>query len=330
MISCCALAISLGAFGCGGGEDDEGLPDGAAAKVGDKLIPAAAVRRQLRTSYVGRGGLRGWAPPRYPACVAAHRQLQPDDTVESIRRQCKVEFLITQAQAASLLIGAEWLARETARRGLDVEGAVERSLERQRQLPPGQLQEVRRREGDVALRLRTDLQRQRLRDAMQVTESEIVEYAKANADRRPGVREASRGRCASRHQAGGVASASGAQDGSTWAQVQDRYGVKPFDQHWSGRKTISEGTAPHDAFGRSVFSTRPGRRIGPIQTLNGWFIFEVIDVRPPRHRGLTRVAHDTVSTILRSRRLDRVLRNHYADKTECAKQYRIPEAPECI
>jgi hypothetical protein len=323
------LLISLGAFGCGG-EDDEGLPSDAAAKVGDKLIPAAAVRQQLRTSYVNRGGLEAWSPPRYPACVAAHHRLQPDDSTASIRRQCRAEFLITQAQAASLLIGAEWLARETTRRGLDVEDEVERALERQRQLPPDQLQAVRRQEGDVALRLRTDLQRERLRDAMQVTENEIVDYAKANADiylesekRTVEVVQADTKRAVLRAR-------QELEDGSTWARVQDRYGVKPFDQHWSGRKTVSEGTAPHDAFGRSVFSTRPGRRIGPIQTLNGWFVFEVLDVRPPRHRGLTRVAHDTVSTIIRSRRLDSVLRKHYADKTECAKEYRIPEAPECV
>jgi hypothetical protein len=324
----CALVLSLGVFGCGG-EDVEQLPDGAAAKVGDKLIPAAAVRRQLRTSYVGRGGLRAWAPPRYPACVAAHRQLQPDST-RNIRRQCRAEFLIVQAQAASLVIGAEWFARETARRGLDVEDEVERSLERQRRLAPDQLQEVRRREGDAALRLRIDLQRQRLRDAMQVTESEILSYAKANAD----IYLPSERRVVEVLQADSKRAVRRARqelgDGSTWAQVQDRYGVKPFDQHWSGRKTISEATAPHDAFGRSVFSTRPGRRIGPIQTLNGWFVFEVLEVRPPRHRGLTRLARDTVSTILRSRRLDRVLRAHYADETECAKRYRIPEAPECV
>ena len=327
---CCALAISLGAFGCGGSEDDGDLPADAAAKVGDKLIPAAAVRRQLRTSYVDRGGLKAWAPPRYPACAAAHRQLQPDDSAESIRRQCKVEFLITQAQAASLLIGAEWLARETARRGLDVEAAVERSLERQRRLSSDQLQEVRRREGDIALRLRTDLQRQRLRDAMQVTEGEILDYAKVNADvylesekRVVEVLQTDSKRAVQRaHRELG--------DGSTWARVQDRYGIKPFDRHWSGRKTLTENAAPHDAFGRSVFSTQPGRRVGPIQTLNGWFMFEVRDVRPPRHRGLTRVARDTVSTILRSRRLDRVLRGRYADRTECAKRYRIPEAPECV
>ncbi len=327
---CCALAISLGAFGCGGGEGDEDLPADAAAKVGDKLIPATAVRRQLRASYVNRGGLKAWSPPRYPACVAAHRELQPGDSAESIRGQCRIEFLIAQAQAASLLIGAEWLSRETARRGLDVEDEVERSLERQRRLPSDQLQGIRRQEGDIALRLRIDLQRQRLRDAMQVTEAEILEYAKANAEiylesekRVVEVVQTNSKRAVRRVQ-------QELKGGSTWARVQDRYGIKPFERHWSGRKTLTEAAAPHDAFGRSVFSTRPGRRIGPIQTLNGWFLFEVVNVRPPRHRGLTRVARDTVSTILRSRRLDRVLRDHYADKTECAKQYRIPEAPECV
>jgi hypothetical protein len=291
------------------------------------VIRESAVRAQQQTIYTPRGGtIAAYGPPDYQACVAEKREANPEDQGD-LRGVCKAEYDLAHAQTVDLLVHEKLLEREARRRGIDparvVAAAVADSNRRLAKLPG-----THRLAPDAALRVQA--QTTKLGAIIPVTEDEIVAYARANADtflesetRRVQVLQTIK-------KADAAAGVRALKHTAPWKQVQNRYGVKPFTLYWTGTHTIAQNSTPHDAFGRSLFSTRPHHVLGPIDTLNGWFVFEVFAITPPPHkRGLSPQAHDNVVYTIRQKKLETSLYNHYTNQTTCAKPYQLPEAPHC-
>jgi foldase protein PrsA len=330
----CAFAGTL-AMGCSDERagDGEGLSQGAVATVGDAVISDAAVKRQVDAEFSTVGGTaKSWGPPRYQGCIAAQRQTRAGKTTSALRRVCAIEFTNARARATSMLIQAEWLDREVRRRGLETQAKLRAVLARQHEsFPPAFLRRLRRTEGNLDLRVRMDLQQKMLLASMPVTETEIREYGQANSEifldserRMVNVIQAE-----ARRQV--VAARAELERGEPWRRVMDRYGIKPFADHWTMRGGwLRKTAAPHDAFGRSVFSARKGQLIGPINTLNGWFVFTVLKVNQPKTKGLSERNRATVEFTLQDKKLRTILHKRYASRTTCVEDLRIPEAPECL
>jgi hypothetical protein len=321
--------LALGVGGCGGGDSADDMPAGVAAKVGDRVIRESVVQAQLNRTYASRGEtVKSLGPPNYSACIKAKRNLsRPGDSAKLIRQQCSFEYKVDRAQAVNTLLRAEWLKREAKRRGIDTERVVRRAVDRAKQFyakAPDQAPDLTKN-----LSLRMEAQWNALADITPASEQEIQEYGAANAE----VYYQGESRRAQIVQTTSKARASQARKdleaGVSWPKVQDRYGLKPFEGHWTGHLELTEHTAPHDSFGRSVFSSRRGQIIGPTRTLNGWFVFEVTAIRAPRYKKLSPQAHRIVTGTVRAGKLDAALIRRYTDQTKCAPQYVIPEAPTC-
>ena len=315
--------------GCGGSASDEDLSAGVAAKVGDEVIPESAVRRQLNAFYaVRRTTAKASAPPAYAGCMAGKREAQTGDSEQTMRRQCRIEYELARAQRVNALVHSEWLTREARRRGLNPRRVVEKALARANALRVNTFGSEPMLDSQK-LALRIEALNAKLLAVVPLAEAEIKEYAQANAD----VFLEAEKRVAQVLQTMSKAKAERAVDqlhrGATWLYVQNRYGVKPFSTHWTGRQTVAKNTAPHDAFGRTLFSAKPKTIVGPIRTLNGWFVLEVLTVKPPRHPGLSPQARSHIVAALRVEKLGQALRRRYVDRTRCAARYAIPEAPDC-
>jgi hypothetical protein len=267
-----------------------------------------------------RGGTpKSFGPPDYPACAKLKRAAT-SDTAADIHRQCSYEWEAARAQAVSTLVRAEQLKREARRRGIDPTRAVARALAELNRQSRARLPRARPIKAPT-IDFANGVLRDRVVAALPLTEAEIQGHARANAEvfltsesRRAHILQASTELEAdkARHELDRTAS---------WTAVQDRYGVKPFNLHWTGTQVVKESLAPHDAFGRSLFATRPHRLLGPIRTLNGYFLFEVIDIRPAPKPLLTSQAHTNVAAYLRQQRLEQVLYDHYAKITTCSPKY---------
>ena len=326
------VCMAIGGLGaCGGSDDDDQeLPRGVAARVGNQLVREAAVRAELQEKYAVQGGtVASYGPPGYRACLADKRRLGlGGDGRQKLRSGCKTEYEIARAEAVDVLVQARLLEREAKRHGIDPERVLQLATAKADRLVariPG-AEAI----GDRGPTFRVQTHTAKLGAAMPVTEQEIQEYARANFDvflrtERREVRVLQTAK-----QAEALAGGRALRRGASWEQIQGRYGAKPFAQGWTGTHVVAESSAPHDAFGRTLFSTQPHRLLGPIHTLNGWFVFEVLDVIPVRGKALSPEAHDAVAEWLRERKLEALLRKHYAGQTECAKAYNLAEAPHCF
>jgi hypothetical protein len=324
------LCISLSMGGCS--DDDrkaDELPDGIAAKVGDTLIRESAVRAQLDITYAPRqGDAQSFGPPDYRACVATKGKPESQAQARDLRRQCAFEYKVDRAQVVNTLVRSEWLKREARRLGIDLDRIVKKAIDGINR--PWARATGKKKVADDDLTIRAQIESEALLKATPVTELEIAEYGRANAD----VFHDSETRVVrvlqTRMKAAVVKARKELKDGASWSEVQNRYGVKPFGEHWSGTQVVKEANSPHDAFGRTMFSIAKHRLAGPIHTLNGWFLLEVDKIKPPRYRTLSPQAHGIVSHRVRELKLYGGLHKRYARRTVCAAEYRVPEAPQCI
>jgi hypothetical protein len=297
--------------GCGG-SDDPAPRAATAARVGASVISQRDVTRSIDVLFPHRGGYsKSFGPPRYPECIrqkAAAADAVRRLSARQIEQECKLEYGITRAQTVSFLVRARWLAREAKRRGIPGAGAAKR---------------------DALVRSQADRQQHALLATIHVTDGAIANYAYGNADiyKDPEQRVVHVVQTRTRQQAARARAL--VERGLGWKAVVERLGVKPLRTHWSGTHTIRETNAPHDRFGRGMFSARIGVLEGPVRTLNGWFVFQPVKVASRGSNRLSAEARRTILHTLQSEQLDRALHARYASKTRCAKQYRIAEAPEC-
>lgn len=314
-----ACALGAGAGGCGG-DDEQSFPADAAATVGTQAIPESAVDGYLRATS---GNVAGYGPPSFSACVSARRAADASYSEQSALRQCRIEYAIRRAQAVGMLIRAQWLDRESARRKLDTRQLLARAAHR-----AGVDASDRSSGADVAFRV--GVLTEKLTALMPVSEAEIERYGKANANVYYGSEQRKANVLQTTTKAKAARARAELERGAAWATVQARYGVRPFDRHWTGLKTVAKRNAPEDDFGRHLFASKPRQLTGPINTLNGWFLFELIGVQRPRYPGLSPQTRQHVLTTVRAKKLDRLLQTRYAAQTECAPRYRTPEAAPCV
>ena len=309
-------ALAIGSAAACSDEDGDDQPQrpqsSVAATVGDRTIAEAEVTRSIDVLLPHRGGyVRAFGPPAYRMC-RHNKRVQADAThdlgAREILAECKLEFGIAKAQALSFLLRAEWLTREASRRGLKPSRYDERL---------------------TSLRARSDDQQQVLLRRIAVSDQQVQRYGENNdvvygqpEQRIVRIVQTSSSNLA--RQARTLIKEEG-----DWRQAVDRYAVRPLSRTWSGTHRVRASTAPQDAFGRGMFAARPGQLRGPVKTLNGWFVYEVVRVADPGSDRLSPQARRTILSTLRTERLSKTLHTRYAADTDCARKYRIPEVPEC-
>ncbi len=297
--------LVLLASGCGGDDGDSGnLPAGVAAQVDKTVIRESAIQALLNATYATRDeSVKTLGPPEYPGCVKAKRDLhRPNETMASIRAQCKFEYEVGRAQAVNTLVRDQWLERELARRGLNSDRVIQRATARVQKIwakAPDKAPDVAK---DPSFR--SNAQWEALIAATPVTRQEVEEYGAANAEvyYQPENRRAQIAQTTTKAQA--LKARKALEQGKSWPEVQKDYALKATPGRWTGHLNLTEHTVPDDAFGRFVFSARRGQIVGPVHTLNGWFVFEVTVIKEPRYKKLSPQAREIVTNIVRAKKLE--------------------------
>jgi SurA N-terminal domain len=179
---------------------EEPLPDGVAARVGEEPIAESDVEALVRTQARGGRTVAPLDPPRFERCVAAERRMsrgrRDRPSRRELRRGCRERYELLRGDVMTFLVEAVWTRQEAAARGIAVTTRqVRRALERQkRRAFPNErdyrrfLRDTGQTEADILERveldmLQTRLVRQATSSLPPVTEEEIDRYHESHRRR---------------------------------------------------------------------------------------------------------------------------------------------------
>jgi foldase protein PrsA len=333
--------------GCGG---DPELPASAVAKVGDTVIEKPAFQR--RFALVAAYQLRRAPPYRlsdFRSC-AAFKQRAPapagskPPSQANLVEACRSEYQQLRAAAMQSLVLAEWIDQEAAtahvrasqeeidralstleRSQFGTRGEFKQFLQSSRVPASFFLEQAR---GQV---LTDKLSKRAEGHARPITARDISGYYASHRKdyaipegRAMHVVVASSG---SRARAARTA----LDRGRSWAVVAKAYSTDPPTAKDGGRASQFFRTGTDKELDAAIFQAPKGAVRGPVQTLNGWFVFEIDKVLPAREAPLARVRPDIMRKLREQRRQTAVsgygqdFSARFRARTVCASGFEITE-----
>jgi foldase protein PrsA len=209
-------------------------------------------------------------------------------------QDAKRSLRFLQHQMLGVLLSIAWIDGEAREQGVVVTDAeVAAELEREKRTSFSSTADYRRflrrskqTEADLLLRVRHDLQSARIRDRIAgpagaaVTGADVDVYLQANGpEERPEQRDLRV--VLTRTRAPAQRARRALDRGQSWSAVARRYSIDPTSRRNGGLlPRQAKGTLDED-LDRAVFRARRGRVVGPIKTQYGYFVVEVIRIRPP-------------------------------------------------
>jgi foldase protein PrsA len=333
----CAVPGGVGAValvGCGD-SPDEGLPDGAVAKVGDRVITRSDFEEALKFA-VGRGH----DPRDYAACVASKKQqltdeiggTQPADA--QLEEQCRAEYEEIKSNVIDYLIKAEWTRQETEARdivvtdtelGQAVDQAEEGFLDAEALAKAG----VTERELIVRIRqnlLQSKVTKELTEEAREVSAQDIADYYGRNTKQLVVPDRRDLRIVITRSRAKAAAARAALDAGRSWNSVAMEYSLH-ISRNEGGRVTDATRSGNRkDGLGAAIFGARTGEIIGPVKDDETWAVF-VVDRIKPSYQPTLEQARDEIAGRLQSTREKQALEAYerkYRDRTDCAPGFIIP------
>jgi parvulin-like peptidyl-prolyl isomerase len=339
--SCIAIALA----GCSGGGADRSEDD-IAARVGDVVITKSDVDRVLDAKMLSQNqDPKEWGPPTFAGCIASRAAVPGSGGGDprAVKAECKAVYDLQQSEAILLLINAEWIDREAARRGIELSDAAVKAIYRKQLRADRSLAEHAKlslrsglNEADLLVRVRLDELLKRLIEDTHVSAAEIADRFKNAPKEEFYVPEDRRVRLVlTRDQVSAAEAKAALQHGRSWFSVSKRYSTGEGARIGDATLAFMKGSFTHrgitgdKAFIRAVFRSPRGRVSGPVKGGLGWYVLIVDKVKPAVPPTLARAA-DQIKGVIQSQKLDRQLRTHYGDETTCAKEYQTPSAPDCL
>jgi parvulin-like peptidyl-prolyl isomerase len=354
------LAAALVA-GCGGGED---LDPGAVARVGESTIEksefdhwlaAAASSQQASLGTVAPEDTYVPTPPDFTDCVAAKQdqaeaageqapegQAPPVPPEDQLVEQCQSEYDLLEEQVMQFLIQAEAIAQEAEERGVSItDEEVQTRFDdlKEQQFPNDEdftqfLEQSGQTEEDLMFRVRLDLTiseiRQDVVDAEgEPTDEEIQAYYDEHRNEapigEPEQREADV--VVTRDEAEAERALDALDGGDSFAQVAQQFSIDPSKKD-GGELTFEQGQED-PALDEAVFGAEEGQLEGPVETPEGFYVFEVTKVIPGETQPLEE-SRDAIVEILTQETEEQTLtdfqtqfEDEVREKTLCADAFAI-------
>lgn len=354
LVSCAIAACMLAACG---DTRPTGIPADAVAAVEGKGITKAEVESWIRARVISNSvgtpfehGAVAPDPPRYERCVAhlqelarrGHRSPSP----ETLRQTCERQYRLFLQEAVTALITERWELAEGAAHGVSISPAsVEQKLEADRAGRYPSRAELERelvRHGETVAELRSQIERDLITERVQasvdagkgrVTPAEVERfYATHRSAFGPGrsanlrvilTRTAAEATVAKRELAAGV----------PFASVATRRSISPTRHAGGLYEGLEPGQAP-ETLEKAVFAARPGVVGGPIKTLVGYWLFELVSLKAHGAQTLAQAApqitehlHDEKESALNKQFAEELIKRWTA-RTECRPGYVVERCKE--
>jgi len=324
LVLICVLACSAGGCGAGRGSTTHGaarspepqstasaadtstslgasLPSGAVAKVGSHLISSSALERWLAGHMRSLPPASRLVPPNFADCVAQLKEepITPEGSAGNpaqLRKECRARYEAARHQALEELITATWTLEAAREMGVGSGGAGSVG----RLLGPDEIDPAL---VSTATSTATAVRRAIARGLPPVSAADVAAYYAHHPDSYatvPELRDVQLAR--TQTQARGNLVREELEGGKTFAQVVKEKGVSEADFSIEGLVLELRPTEYGEPnLNHAIFEAKPNELLGPIQTVYGFFVFEVKAIHPARLKPLSEVAGSIREQLSRSR-----------------------------
>lgn len=350
------LVAALALSACGSSK--HGIPAGAVAAVEGRPITEAEVHHWLGVAaYSNAAGTvlekhpEVPEPPDYTECItqlqALAREEHTHPLVANLKRACDSQYHTLRNHAVSFLVNVNSTFAETDRLGLEISSGEidsEYAKLKARLFPtPAALAALRARtrqtEADLRLHAKLSLAQEKLQHHIlagvaQPTDAQINAYYNANKSQFAPketrdvrvilVREVGKAQEALRELHEGKSFAAVANKRSIERTSRENGGLIPGMTRESGTPQLVT----------AAFAARPGQLGGPVNTVVGYYVYEVARINPPRTLTSAEL-HAKVKSLLYEKKAEAALQafasefsKRWKAQTECRPGFIVPECKQ--
>lgn len=361
VIACVAGLSSVGVLaGCGGDDEDEPLPAGAIARVGDVEIGKDRFDRSLRfqqlrfAQQLTSGKLLAAANPKLPSfappateCVEAVLAAIPEaDRAEAPRDQlraaCEAVPGRTKLEAIQQVLAAEVIEQEAKDEEVEVSDEdVAKGLDAAYQ------QEIGGKANLAKVTAATGLNEQDFRefvrqslvfakvaekivaDAGKVTDEDVRSDYDENKKRYAQQESRELHVVVAKDEAGAQAARTELENGATFASVAQKYSTDEETRKVDGKLTqVTKGQLEKVAED-AAFSVGQTQLAGPVEGERGWYVIRVDKITPGRERPFDEIKDALKQQLEQTRPQEAVAKwqdevlKRWKDRTFCAEGYNL-------
>jgi foldase protein PrsA len=284
------------------------LPSGSVARVGSYLISGSALDHWLQERMRTLPPAKRLLPPNFADCVAQLKEepVTPEGSQGNpaqLRQECRARYEVARREGLEQAIAAVWTLE--AAREMGVAGAPAKPL--------GQLLSAERIDSGLlaAATSAADAVRSAITDRVRaVSAADVARYYMQHREKYatvPQLRDVQLAR--TQTQARGNLVREELEGGKTFAQVVKEHGVAEADFSSNGLVLELRPTEYGEPnLNHAIFGAQPDELLGPIQTVYGFFVFEVKKIHPGHFKPLSEVAGSVRQELSRRREQQAIAR----------------------
>jgi foldase protein PrsA len=340
---------------CGG----DSVPGNAVVKIGsdpikttqfDHWLKVAATTAQQQTGVTGNPAIP--KPPEFTECIAAKKKTavkpakgQPKPTDATYKKQCEQEYTTLRDQTMQFLISSAWIEGESKDRGVKLSDAqVKKDFDKQRLVSfpkdkdylaflksSGNVQE------DLLYRVKIQGLSEKLRTKVlegtdKVTDAQIANYYNKNKIRFAVPEQRDLRIILTKTEAQAKKAKAAIDGGQSFSSVAKKYSIDQATKVDGGELTGVPKGQQEKSLDAATFKAPLNKVTGPVKTQFGYYVFEVMKVKPSKQQPLAS-SKASIKQLLISQKqqtaLDKFVKDFqkkWKDRTECQKGY---ETADC-
>jgi foldase protein PrsA len=340
------VGIALVIAGCG-----SGVPGNAVANVAGNPVSLQAVNHWMYVAAEGEAAQSPGQPvivpedpPNFPKCVDQVRVQIPalkKTSSKQLASDCKQLFTSLSSQVMDFLIKSYWYQGDAHKLGIKVTDAqVQTALAaaKKAEFPTAaQFAAYLKSSGqtlqDITYRVRVNQIFMKLADRhpTTVTPAAIQTYYNAHKSTY-GTPESRNMRIVlAKNSSEAAAAKSALQSGQSWAAVAKKYSTDPTTKNKGGLLTGVTAGQQDAALSQAAFSAPVNKLVGPVKGQFGYYVVEVVKVKPATQRTLAQASaqiKQTLTTQLQTaaqNAVDAHAKKDWLSKTTCRSEYAMAD-----
>jgi PPIC-type PPIASE domain len=283
------------------------LPSGVVARVGSHLISGAALERWLAERMRSLPAGSRLLPPEFADCVAQLKE-EPITAEGSggnpaqLHKECSTRYEAARRQGLEQVIAAAWTLEAAQELGVSPGPAKAVELLGTGRIDPRLLPAA----SSASAAIRGAI----VRGLRPVSAADVSRYYAQHRARYTTITELRDVQLArTQTQARGNVIREELEAGKTFAQIVKEKGVHEADYSMNGLVLELRPTEYGEPnLNRAIFAAHPGELLGPVQTVYGFFVFEVKKIHPAHFKSLGEVAGSIREELSRSREQQAIAR----------------------